>query len=72
YKAENAEQLAEAIRRARGETVTTLIEIPVLAGTNTSGYESWWNVGVPQVSVSEKVVKAGVEMQERISAVSLR
>jgi len=71
YKASTAEELQEALLAAKNETVTTLIEIAVVPGTNTGGYESWWNVGVPAVSVSEKVVQAHKEMQERIDAVQL-
>lgn len=63
YKAETTEQLEQAIRDARNETVTTLIEIPVVPGTNAGGYESWWNVGVPEVSNEEKVVTAHHVMQ---------
>ncbi|MFC9712797.1 3D-(3,5/4)-trihydroxycyclohexane-1,2-dione acylhydrolase (decyclizing) [Paenibacillus sp. NPDC056933] len=63
YKAETTEQLEQAIRDARNETVTTLIEIPVVPGTNAGGYESWWNVGVPEVSTEEKVVTAHHAMQ---------
>lgn len=72
YKADNAEQLKEALQLAKQETVTTLIEIPVVPGTNTGGYESWWNVGVPEVSVSDKVARAGKEMNAKIQTVSLR
>ena len=71
YKAATAEQLQEALKKAKEETVTTLIEISVLPGTNTDGYESWWNVGVPEVSVSEKVVSAHKEMKKRIEQVNL-
>lgn len=66
YKASNAEDLREALRLAQAETRTTLIEIAVLPGTNTEGYESWWNVGVPAVSTGERVVKAHEAMNERI------
>ncbi|MCK8488974.1 3D-(3,5/4)-trihydroxycyclohexane-1,2-dione acylhydrolase (decyclizing) [Paenibacillus sp. MBLB2552] len=66
YKASNAEELREALRLAQAETRTTLIEITVLPGTNTGGYESWWNVGVPAVSQGERVVKAHEVMNERI------
>lgn len=58
YRAENAEQLEQALRAAQAESVTTLIEIPVVPGTNSGGYESWWNVGVPEVSAEGKVVEA--------------
>ncbi|PJN57658.1 3D-(3,5/4)-trihydroxycyclohexane-1,2-dione hydrolase [Paenibacillus sp. GM1FR] len=63
YRAETAEQLEQALRDAKNETVSTLIEIPVLPGTNAGGYESWWNVGVPEVSAEEKVVHAHHTMQ---------
>lgn len=63
YRAETAEQLEQALRDATNEKVTTLIEIPVVPGTNTGGYESWWNVGVPEVSVEEKVVRAHEAMK---------
>lgn len=66
YKAANTEELREALRLAQAETRTTLIEIAVLPGTNTEGYESWWNVGVPAVSTGEWVVKAHKAMNERI------
>ncbi|WP_340031670.1 3D-(3,5/4)-trihydroxycyclohexane-1,2-dione acylhydrolase (decyclizing) [Paenibacillus sp. FSL K6-1122] len=63
YRAETAEQLEQALRDAKNETVSTLIEIPVVPGTNAGGYESWWNVGVPEVSAEEKVVHAHHTMQ---------
>ncbi|RAP74579.1 3D-(3,5/4)-trihydroxycyclohexane-1,2-dione acylhydrolase (decyclizing) [Paenibacillus montanisoli] len=72
YKAENPEQLREALVAAKRETVSTLIEIPVVPGTNTPGYESWWNVGVPEVSESDEVVKAGKAMNARIQSITLR
>ncbi|RTE10788.1 3D-(3,5/4)-trihydroxycyclohexane-1,2-dione acylhydrolase (decyclizing) [Paenibacillus whitsoniae] len=68
FKATNAEELRSALLAAKKETVTTLIEIPVVPGTNSGGYESWWNVGVPEVSVSPKVVAAHEEMSKRIQA----
>jgi 3D-(3,5/4)-trihydroxycyclohexane-1,2-dione acylhydrolase (decyclizing) len=71
YKATTAEELQVALLQAKEETITTLIEIPVVAGTNTDGYESWWNVGVPEVSVSDKVFAAHQEMKSRIQAVKL-
>ncbi|UVI31391.1 3D-(3,5/4)-trihydroxycyclohexane-1,2-dione acylhydrolase (decyclizing) [Paenibacillus spongiae] len=71
YKVRSAEELKQALEAAKRETVTTLIEIPVVPGTNTDGYESWWNVGVPEVSVSDKVRKAHEEMDKRIKSTTL-
>ncbi|MCM3627013.1 3D-(3,5/4)-trihydroxycyclohexane-1,2-dione acylhydrolase (decyclizing) [Paenibacillus glycanilyticus] len=68
YKVSSSEELKAALEQAKQETVSTLIEIPVVPGTNTSGYESWWNVGVPEVSVSDKVLDAHEDMKQRIRA----
>jgi len=65
YKASTPEELKEALLRAKAETISTLIEIPVVPGTNTSGYESWWRVDVAEVSVSDKVAKAREAMQAK-------
>ncbi|MFB9329996.1 3D-(3,5/4)-trihydroxycyclohexane-1,2-dione acylhydrolase (decyclizing) [Paenibacillus aurantiacus] len=66
YTARTSEELREAIEQARKETVSTLIEIKVLPGTNTDGYESWWRVDVPAVSESPKVAAAHRAMAERV------
>ncbi|SDW78777.1 3D-(3,5/4)-trihydroxycyclohexane-1,2-dione acylhydrolase (decyclizing) [Paenibacillus sp. CF384] len=71
YKATNPQELKEALQLAKQETVTTLIEIPVVPGTNTGGYESWWNVAVPEVSESDNVIKAGKEMNAKIRSIQL-
>jgi 3D-(3,5/4)-trihydroxycyclohexane-1,2-dione acylhydrolase (decyclizing) len=67
YKARDAEGLRRALLAAKEETRTTLIEIAVLAGTNTDGYESWWNVAVPEVSPSKKVTDAHQAMNEQLA-----
>ncbi|TYP74095.1 3D-(3,5/4)-trihydroxycyclohexane-1,2-dione acylhydrolase (decyclizing) [Paenibacillus methanolicus] len=66
YTVRTSEELREAIEQARKEPVSTLIEIKVLPGTNTDGYESWWRVDVPSVSESPKVASAHRAMAERI------
>ncbi|NOV01127.1 3D-(3,5/4)-trihydroxycyclohexane-1,2-dione acylhydrolase (decyclizing) [Paenibacillus planticolens] len=71
YTASTEKELKEALLQAKKESVTTLIEIKVVPGTNTDGYESWWNVGVPEVSVSSKVVTAHENMKARIGAVTI-
>lgn len=66
YKAASPEELRKALASAKRETTTTLIEISVLPGTNTSGYASWWNVGVPEVSECGSVREAHRKMKERV------
>ncbi len=67
YTATNEAELREALQKARQEQVSTLIDIKVLPGTGTDGYESWWRVDVPEVSKSEKVRDAYADMQKHLS-----
>ncbi|MFC5468511.1 3D-(3,5/4)-trihydroxycyclohexane-1,2-dione acylhydrolase (decyclizing) [Cohnella suwonensis] len=66
YTARNAEELELALRQAKAEQGPALVEIKVLPGTNTDGYDSWWNVGVPEASTDDKVLKAHAEMRKKI------
>lgn len=66
FTARNAEELEQALRQAKAEPGPALVEIKVLPGTNTGGYDSWWNVGVPEVSTDGKVLKAHAEMKQKI------
>ncbi|MCM3652281.1 3D-(3,5/4)-trihydroxycyclohexane-1,2-dione acylhydrolase (decyclizing) [Metabacillus litoralis] len=65
YTVHTVEELRAALEQAKKETVSTLIDIKVLPGTCTTGYESWWRLGVAEVSPSEKVQKAYVEIEKR-------
>ncbi|MGF1437725.1 3D-(3,5/4)-trihydroxycyclohexane-1,2-dione acylhydrolase (decyclizing) [Bacillus thuringiensis] len=55
YQVTSMEQLQEALKDAKKQTVSTLIDIKVLPKTMTNGYESWWHVGVAEVSNSQSV-----------------
>lgn len=63
YTARTLDELHDALAKAKEETVSTLIDIKVLPGTCTEGFESWWHLGVAEVSTSEKVEKAHNEME---------
>lgn len=58
YQVTSIEQLQEALKDAKKQTVSTLIDIKVLPKTMTNGYESWWHVGVAEVSKSQSVQAA--------------
>lgn len=58
YHVTSLEQLQEALIDAKKQTVSTLIDIKVLPKTMTNGYESWWHVGVAEVSKSQSVQAA--------------
>jgi len=58
YRVNTVEQLKEALEDAKQQETSTLIDIKVLPKTMTDGYESWWNVGVAEVSHKESIQKA--------------
>lgn len=64
YSVRTIQQLQEALEHAKKSSVSTLIDIKVLPGTGTDGYESWWRVDTAEVSMESKVKEArrsGVE-----------
>lgn len=66
YTARTVSELREALRRAKEEDRSTLIDIKVVPGTGTGNYESWWRVDVAETSTSESVREAHREMQKRL------
>ncbi|MCM3201889.1 3D-(3,5/4)-trihydroxycyclohexane-1,2-dione acylhydrolase (decyclizing) [Bacillus cereus] len=58
YHVTSIEQLREALIDAKKHTISTLIDIKVLPKTMTNGYETWWHVGVAEVSKSPSVQAA--------------
>jgi len=66
YKAATAEELENALQAAKREKTTTLIEIAVVPGTGTGPYETWWRVGVPEVSANENVRAAYRDMKSKL------
>lgn len=67
YTARTAEELNAALESVKKDTVSTLIDIKVLPKTMTGGYESWWRVGVPEVSERDTVCKAYEDIMKEIS-----
>jgi 3D-(3,5/4)-trihydroxycyclohexane-1,2-dione acylhydrolase (decyclizing) len=66
YTATNPQELQVALAKAKQESVTTLVHIKVLPGTNTDGYDSWWHVGVAEVSEQKKVDAAYRNLQKQL------
>ncbi|WP_101845217.1 3D-(3,5/4)-trihydroxycyclohexane-1,2-dione acylhydrolase (decyclizing) [Halobacillus sp. Marseille-P3879] len=58
YKVHSMEELEAALEDSKKQKVSTLIDIKVLPKTMTDGYQSWWNVGVAEVSEQQSVQKA--------------
>ena len=66
YRVNTIEQLKEALEDAKKQEVSTLIDIKVLPKTMTDGYDSWWNVGVAEVSNKESIQKAYELRQQKL------
>jgi 3D-(3,5/4)-trihydroxycyclohexane-1,2-dione acylhydrolase (decyclizing) len=66
YKVTTIEELKIAIEDSKKQTRSTLIEIKVLPGTMTEGYENFWRVGTASVSESEKVQNAYEYMKNKV------
>lgn len=55
YSVRTMDELHAAIIDSKKQTVSTLIDIKVLPKTMTHGYDSWWHVGLAQVSEKESI-----------------
>jgi len=66
FFAEDSDQLRHYLEKARSEQVSTLIEVKVLPGTMTGGYNSWWRVGVPEVSKCKATQDSHIEMAKEV------
>ena len=67
YKVEKLEDLKIAIDQSKKDEVSTLIDIKVLPGTMTDGYESFWRVGTAQVAKDPRVTKAAKSMNDSVN-----
>ncbi len=66
YTIRTSDELKAAIEDAKKQKVSCLFDIKVLPKTMTPGYESWWRVGVAEVSKSETVAAAYKDMKKHI------
>ncbi len=66
YTCRTSDELRAALADAKKQTKACLFDIKVLPKTMTPGFESWWRVGVAEVSTSETVAAAYADMQENI------
>ena len=66
YSIHNSDELRAALEDAKKQDKSVLFDIKVLPKTMTPGFESWWRVGVAEVSKSETVARAYEDMQAHI------
>ena len=67
YTCRTSDELRAAFEDAKKQTKACVFDIKVLPKTMTPGFESWWRVGVAEVSKSETVAAAYKDMQENIA-----
>ncbi len=71
YTVTNEEELLAALKDSEKQSVPCLFDIKVLHGSMSGGYESWWRVGVAEVSRSDTVRAAYEEMEKNIKQARL-
>ncbi len=66
YTVRTVEELKEALAKGRKAPGPVLYDIKVLPGSMTPGFDSWWRVGVAEVSTQPNVQAAYKAMQAEI------
>ena len=64
YTVKTVEELEEALKDAKKQKISTLIDLKVMPKTMTDGYDSWWDVGLAAVSENESVRNYRKEVEE--------
>lgn len=57
-------ELGDALAAARDGAGASVIVVPVLPGSMSKGYGTWWRVGIPEISKSDAVTRAYAEQQK--------
>lgn len=63
--ARTADELRAALARARQESVTTVIHVPVENEDRVPGFESWWDVPIAEVSGDPEVSAARQDYEQQ-------
>ncbi|APC40216.1 3D-(3,5/4)-trihydroxycyclohexane-1,2-dione acylhydrolase (decyclizing) [Clostridium estertheticum] len=67
YTVKTIEELKAALVDAKKQTRSTLIDIKTLPKTMTDGYDSWWHVGVAEVSNKESIKNAYIDNKDNLT-----
>ncbi len=71
YRITTDEELYDALEDSKKQTVPTLFDIKVAHKSMTDGYDSWWRVGVAEVSESDRVHECYEDMKANIEKARL-
>lgn len=67
FTAKTPEEFREAVRAAKKEACSCIIDAKVLPKTMAEGYESWWHIGVASTSKSDAVKEARKRIDEHLA-----
>ncbi len=67
FTAKTPEEFREAVRAAKKESVSCIIDAKVLPKTMAEGYESWWHIGVASTSKSDAVKEARKRIDDKLA-----
>ena len=67
YTVNKLEDLRGTLEKARQESGATLIDIKIIPGTHSGGYESYWRVGVAEISDNTQVTVAHANHEKVLS-----
>ena len=71
YRVTNEDELKAALEDSKNYDIPVLFDIKVAHKSMSDGYDSWWRVGVAEVSTSETVQKAYEDMKAEIKKARL-
>ncbi|MBS7009880.1 3D-(3,5/4)-trihydroxycyclohexane-1,2-dione acylhydrolase (decyclizing) [Anaerostipes sp.] len=71
FTAKTSEEFREAVKAAKKETCSCIIDAKVLPKTMAEGYESWWHIGVASTSKSDAVKEARKRIDEKLEEARL-
>ncbi len=64
YTCRTIGELEAALEDAKKQEIACLFDLKVIPKTMTDGYESWWNVGLANVSEKESIREAWKGVKE--------
>ena len=67
YTVRTVQELKDALRDAKKQEISTLINIKVLPKTMTSGYGAWWHVGISEDDDNDRIKESVTERQLKLN-----
>ena len=69
FEAKTLDELKTLFPELKKSNTLNLVDVKVLPGTMTEGYEAWWRVGTAEVSSHPEVEQAAEKIKEKSSQI---